>query len=86
MNNNAIYCSPFILCMNSLFLIGLFVLLKTTSLTSLSWCNSRGVNSTHHCHYNMALADSKFEVLSGVDIDSLFDDTIGPLHDPVTWY
>ena len=24
----------------------------TTSLTSLSWCNSRGVNSIHHCHYN----------------------------------
>ena len=32
----------------------------TTSLTSLSWCNSRGVNSTHHCHYTMASADSKF--------------------------
>ena len=32
----------------------------TTSLTSLSWCNSRGVNSIHHCHYTMALADSKF--------------------------
>ena len=23
----------------------------TTSLMSLSWCNSRGVNSIHHCHY-----------------------------------
>ena len=33
----------------------------TTSLTSLSWCNSRGVNSIHHCHYIMALADSKFD-------------------------
>ena len=33
----------------------------TTSLTSLSWCNSRGVNSIHHCHYTMALADSKFD-------------------------
>ena len=29
----------------------------TTSSTSLSWCNSRGVNSIHHCHYTMALAD-----------------------------
>ena len=28
---------------------------ETTSLTSLSWCNSRGVHSTHHCHYTMAL-------------------------------
>ena len=33
----------------------------TTSFTSLSWCNSRGVNSIHHCHYTMALADSKFD-------------------------
>ena len=33
----------------------------TTSLTSLSWCNSRGVNSIHHCHYTMASADSKFD-------------------------
>ena len=34
---------------------------ETTSLTSLSWCNSRGVNSTQHCHYTMASADSKFD-------------------------
>ena len=34
---------------------------KTTSLTLLSWCNSRGVNSTHHCHYTMASSDSKFD-------------------------
>ena len=34
---------------------------ETTSLTSLSWCNSRGVNSIHHCHYTMASADSKFD-------------------------
>ena len=34
---------------------------KTTFLTSLSWCNSRGVNSIHHCHYTMASADSKFD-------------------------
>jgi len=33
----------------------------TTSLTSLSWCNSRGVNSMHHYHYTMALADSIFD-------------------------
>ena len=33
----------------------------TTSLTSLSWCNTRGVNSIHHCHYTMASADSKFD-------------------------
>ena len=33
----------------------------TTSLTSLSWYNSRGVNSIHHCHYTMALADLKFD-------------------------
>ena len=31
---------------------------ETTSLTSLSWCNTRGVNSIHHCHYTMASADS----------------------------
>ena len=33
----------------------------TTSLTWLSWCNSRGVNSIHHCHCTIALADSKFD-------------------------
>ena len=33
----------------------------TNSLTSLSWCNSGGLNSTHHCHYTMASADSKFD-------------------------
>ena len=26
-----------------------------------SWCNTRGVNSIHHCHYTMASADSKFD-------------------------
>jgi len=30
---------------------------ETTILTSLSLCNSRGVNSTYHCHYTMASAD-----------------------------
>ena len=35
---------------------------KKTALTSLSWCNSRGVNSTHHCHYTMASADSNILV------------------------
>ena len=34
---------------------------ETTSLTSLSWYNSRGVNSTHHSHYTMASADSKYD-------------------------
>ena len=28
---------------------------------SLSGCNCRGVNSTLHCHYTMASADSKFD-------------------------
>ena len=36
---------------------------ETTTLKPLSWCNSRGVNSIYHCHYTMALADSKFEHL-----------------------
>ena len=49
---------------------------ETTSLTSLSWCNCRGVNSIHHCHYTMASADSKFDDLSETDIDSLIDDAI----------
>ena len=34
---------------------------ETTSLPSLLWYNSRGVNSKHHCHYTMASADSKFD-------------------------
>ena len=34
---------------------------ETTSLMSLSWCNTGGVNSIHHCHYTMASADSKFD-------------------------
>ena len=33
----------------------------TTSLTSLSWCNSHGVNSIHQCHYTMASGDSNFD-------------------------
>ena len=49
---------------------------ETTSLTSLSWCNSRGVNSIHHCHYTMASANSKFDDLSDADIDSLVNDAI----------
>ena len=49
---------------------------ETTSLTSLSWCKSRGVNLTHHCHYTMPSADSKFDELSDADIDSLIDDAI----------
>ena len=35
-----------------------------TSLRSLPWFNSRGVKSTHHCHYIMASADSAFDVFS----------------------
>ena len=42
----------------------------------LLWCNIHGVNSTHHCHYTMAPADSKFEDLSDADIDSLTEDAI----------
>ena len=49
---------------------------ETTSLTSLSWCNCRGVNSIHHCHYTMTSADSKFDDLSETDMDSLIDDAI----------
>ena len=44
---------------------------ETTTLMLLLWCNIHGVNSTHHCHYTMALADSKFDDLSDADIDSL---------------
>ena len=33
---------------------------ETTTLSSLLRCNSRGVNSTRHCHYTMASVDSKF--------------------------
>ena len=40
---------------------------ETTALTSLSWCNSRGVNSIHHC---------LFDDLSEADIDSLIDDAV----------
>ena len=43
---------------------------------SLSWCTSRGINSTHHLHYTMASADSQFDDLSDADIDSLIDDEI----------
>ena len=49
---------------------------ETTALTSLSWCNSRGVNSIHHCLYTMASGDSKFDDLSEADIDSLIDDAV----------
>ena len=49
---------------------------ETTFLTSLSWCNCRGVIPIHHCHYTMASADSKFDDLSETDIASLIDDAI----------
>ena len=42
----------------------------------LLWCNIHGVNSTHHCHYTMASADSKFDNLSDANIDSLTEDEI----------
>ena len=45
---------------------------ETTALTSLSWCNSRGVNLIRHCLYTMASGDSKFEA----DIESLIDDAV----------
>ena len=57
---NNYYYSTFTHCTNDLYHMTLGYD-ATTSLTSLSWCNSRGVNSTHHCHYTMALADSKFD-------------------------
>ena len=41
---------------------------------SLSLC-CLGVNNVN-CHYTMASADSKFDDLSDVHIDSLIDDTI----------
>ena len=37
----------------------------------ISWWNSHGVNSTHHCRYTMASVDSKFDDLWDTDIDSL---------------
>lgn len=49
---------------------------KTNSLMSLLWCNRLGVNSTLHCHYTMALADSKFDNLSDAEINSLNDNGI----------
>ena len=50
---------------------------ETTALTSLSWCNSRGVNSIHHCPYTMTSGDSKFDDLSEADIDPLIDHSFG---------
>ena len=49
---------------------------ETTALTSLSWCNSRGVNTIHHCLYTMASGNTKFDDLSEADIDSLIDDAV----------
>ena len=42
-------------------------------LTSLSWCNSRGIISTHHGHYTMASAHSKFDDLSVFFVCSVFN-------------
>ena len=52
-------------CTHSDFLIGWFVprdtgFNETTTSPSFSWWNSRGVNSTHHCHNTMALATKMF--------------------------
>ena len=53
-----VFCySTFIHCTNPDFLIG------PLDWTSLSWCNSRGENSTHHCHYTMASVHSDFDDL-----------------------
>ena len=61
----AVYCySTFIHCTTSHFRIGWFIPMgcdETTSLTLISWCNSRGLNSTHHRLYTMASADSKLD-------------------------
>ena len=35
---------------------------ETSSSTSLSWCNSRGVNSIQHCHYTMTTPCSVFHL------------------------
>ena len=66
---NQHYYSTFIHCKNFDFLIGWLVprntgLWQNNLLTSLLRCNTRGINSnSHHGHYNMASADSKFEGL-----------------------
>ena len=55
-------------CTISDFLFRWFVPRDTGSLRNklfdviiVTCCISRGVNSTHHCHYTMASADSKFD-------------------------
>ena len=55
-----IYYSTFIHLLVDLYRVTL-VCYETISLTSLPRSNSRGVNSTHHCHYTMVSADSKFD-------------------------
>ena len=57
---------------------------EKTFLMSLLWCNSCRVNSTHHCHYAMASADSMFDNLSDADIDPLIDDAIPKNTDKAT--
>ena len=34
---------------------------ETNTLTSLSCCNSSGVNLIHHCHYTITPVDLKFD-------------------------
>ena len=51
----------YFICTNSDFLADLYHRIlgcdTTTTLMSLSWCNSRGVNSTYHCHYTIVSAE-----------------------------
>ena len=62
--------SAFIIQLSHTVLISIFWLVDLyhvtlgcdgTSLMSLLWCNSHDVNSTHHCNYTMAFADSEFD-------------------------
>ena len=46
---------------------------ETISLTSLSWCNSRGKNSTHHGHYTMASVLIKVTRFASVSLCSVFN-------------
>ena len=55
-----IYYSTFIHWLVDLYRVTL-VCYETISLTSLPRSNSRSVNLTHHCHYTMVSADSKFD-------------------------
>ena len=77
---NPIYYSTFIFRIPTFWLADFCRVIlgcdETTSLSSFLYCNSRGVNSTHYCHYTMALADLKFDDFWDADIDSLINDAI----------